>query len=159
MNADPVPLLKKVHERLCLAAFCRNAHEALAMSYLRNTDGISMNQEGLLQEAKDTVLQMGKIGYFRPAPKKIMVTGRNGYAALKMTTYFLRQGGFITDYSAYIGDKLAYIMTGGSLPGKSFVDEQYLLDLELEVFMELVRETRTRDRIRHMLEKGKPLMN
>ncbi|MBF0550061.1 MAG: enoyl-CoA hydratase/isomerase family protein [Deltaproteobacteria bacterium] len=159
VNADPVPFLKKTHERLCLAAASRNAHEAGEMGYLRNTDGISMNRDGLLGEAKETVLHLSKLGYVPPVPKKIMVPGRNGCATLKMTTYFLRHGGFITDYSAFIGDKLAYIMTGGDLPGKSLVDEQYLLDLELEVFMELVKEPQTQDRIRYMLEKGKPLLN
>ncbi len=159
VGADLLPFLIKAHERLCLSAICRNAYEAGAVGFLRSTDTISMNRDGLLREAKDTVLHIKNMGYLPPVQKKIIITGRNGYAALKMTTDTLRAKGLLSDYSAYIGEKLAYIMTGGNLPGKSLVDEQYLMDLELEVFMELVREPKTRDRIRHMLEKGKPLLN
>ena len=39
------------------------------------------------------------------------------------------------------------------------VDEQYLLDIEREVFVSLAGESLTQDRIRHMLKKGKPLRN
>jgi len=39
------------------------------------------------------------------------------------------------------------------------VDEQYLLDIEREVFVSLAGESLTHDRIRHMLKTGKPLRN
>ena len=159
VEADPLPFLQKTHQRLCMAAAFANAHQARAAGFLRSTDQISMNREGLLREAKDMVLHMKNMGYFPPAPKKIRVTGSSGYAALKASVETMRAKGVLSDYSAHIGEKLAYIMTGGNLPDKSLVDEQRLMDLELEVFMELVRDSRTVDRIRHMLEKGKPLFN
>jgi 3-hydroxyacyl-CoA dehydrogenase len=159
VSMDPLPMLKKVHERLLKAAVCRNAWEAKNQGYFRNTDSISMNKDGLIAEAKAIVLHMSKMGYVPLAPKGIAVTGRNGYAALQMTTSFMRTGGFITDYSAYIGDRLAYIMTGGNVPDKTVVDEKYLMELELEVLLELLKENKTKERIQHMVEKGKPLFN
>jgi 3-hydroxyacyl-CoA dehydrogenase len=39
------------------------------------------------------------------------------------------------------------------------VDEQHLLDLEREAFLSLLGERRTQERIRHMLERGRPLRN
>ena len=159
VEADPLPFLKRTHQRLLMAEVCRNAHEAVAAGFLRSTDTISMNREGLLREAKETVLHMNNMGYFPPVPKKILVTGKNGYAALKSGVDTLREKGLLSDYSAFIGEKLAFIMTGGNLKDKGLVDEQVLMDLELEVFLELAWESRTRDRIRHMLEKGKPLFN
>jgi 3-hydroxyacyl-CoA dehydrogenase len=39
------------------------------------------------------------------------------------------------------------------------VDEQYFLDLEREAFVSLCGETKTQERITHMLSTGKPLRN
>ena len=50
-------------------------------------------------------------------------------------------------------------MAGGDLPEGSWVSEEYLLDLEREAVLGLLGEVKTRDRIRHMLQTGKPLQN
>ena len=47
----------------------------------------------------------------------------------------------------------------GNLSSPTKVSEQYLLDLEREAFLSLCGEVKTLDRIKHMLEKGKPLRN
>jgi 3-hydroxyacyl-CoA dehydrogenase len=39
------------------------------------------------------------------------------------------------------------------------VSEEYLLDLERRVFIELCKESKTQERIEHMLKTGKPLRN
>jgi len=55
---------------------------------------------------------------------------------------------------------LAYVLTGGDKAGLTkSVEEQYLLDIEREVFVSLAGEALTQDRIRFMLKKGKPLRN
>ena len=41
----------------------------------------------------------------------------------------------------------------------TMVNEQYFLDLERRVFLELCKEKNTADRIEHMLTTGKPLRN
>ena len=41
----------------------------------------------------------------------------------------------------------------------SKVDEQYVLDIEREVFLSLCKEQKTLDRIEYMLSKGKVLRN
>ena len=65
----------------------------------------------------------------------------------------------ITSYDRHIGRKLAYVLTGGDVPDGSKVSEQHLLDLEREAFLSLCGEPRTQDRMRHMLERGRPLQN
>lgn len=68
--------------------------------------------------------------------------------------------GTISDHDELIGKKLAYILTGGDKGGfTKKVDEQYMLDIEREVFLSLAGEQLTHDRIRFMLKKGKPLRN
>jgi len=55
--------------------------------------------------------------------------------------------------------KLAHIMCGGRVPEGTRVSEEYLLDLEREAFLSLLGMQATQDRIRHMLQTGKPLRN
>ena len=66
----------------------------------------------------------------------------------------------ITDgYDEYLGGELARVLCGGSVPTGTRVSEQYLLDLEREVFLRLCGQRKTQERMKYMLEKGKPLRN
>jgi 3-hydroxyacyl-CoA dehydrogenase len=78
---------------------------------------------------------------------------------MKMGVYMARQGGYISDYDAFIGEKLAHILSGGKLSGTPQVSEQYLLDLEREAFLSLCGRKETQARIQHMLKTGKALRN
>jgi 3-hydroxyacyl-CoA dehydrogenase len=98
---------------------------------------------------------------YRPRPQGdlIRVSGRPGRAALIVLIDQYRQGGFMTAYDAHIAGRLAHVFTGGELSGTQDVNEAYLLDLEREVFLELVGDERTQQRIAHMLQHKKPLRN
>ena len=89
----------------------------------------------------------------------IKVGGEAGYALLKLGIYMARQGDYITEYDAVIGEKLAYVLSGGRLTGEQTVSEQYLLDLEREAFLSLCGQPKTQQRMQHMLKTGKPLRN
>ncbi len=71
----------------------------------------------------------------------------------------MQQAGHITAHEAVVGRKLAYVLTGGDLNHPVTVSEGYLLDLEREAFLSLCGETRTLERIQHMLKTGRPLRN
>ena len=106
--------------------------KAREMRYLRDGDGISMNPERLLDDAKQLALSMVN-NYAPGAPRTdITVSGEEGFALIKMGVYMARQGGYISEYDAFIGEKLAHILSGGRLTGTPQVSEQYLLDLERE---------------------------
>ena len=63
--------------------------------------------------------------------------------------------GKISDHDSKIGEKLAYVLTGGDKAGLTkMVDEQYILDIEREAFVSLAGERLTQDRIKYMLKKG-----
>ena len=51
------------------------------------------------------------------------------------------------------------MLCGGDLSEPTWVDEQYILDLERQAFVELVQEPKTLERIMAMLTTGKPLRN
>jgi 3-hydroxyacyl-CoA dehydrogenase len=95
-----------------------------------------------------------------PVPRTdIPVAGEAGLALLKLGIYMARQGGYISDYDAVIGEKLATVLSGGRLTGEQKVSEQYLLDLEREAFLSLCGQPKTQERMQHMLKTGKPLRN
>jgi 3-hydroxyacyl-CoA dehydrogenase len=89
----------------------------------------------------------------------IKVSGDAGYAAMKLAAWSMRQAGFISEHDFIIGEKLAYILSGGRGAGEPVVSEQRLLDLEREAFLSLCGMPKTQERIQHMLKTGKPLRN
>ncbi|MEZ4516444.1 MAG: hypothetical protein R3C44_06270 [Chloroflexota bacterium] len=68
-------------------------------------------------------------------------------------------GKYASEHDLKIASKLAYILTGGDLSAPAWVDPWHILDLEREVFLSLLGEEKTRDRMMHMLQTGKPLRN
>jgi 3-hydroxyacyl-CoA dehydrogenase len=78
---------------------------------------------------------------------------------MRVGVWMMQQGGFISEYDAAVGNRLAYVIAGGDLSGPQWVDEEYFLDREREMFLELVREPKTMERIVYMLTNNKPLRN
>ena len=118
-----------------------------------------MNPERLVADAKAAALAL-VAGYAPGAPRQdIPVEGEPAFASLKMGILLAREGGFISDYDVVVGEKLAYVLTGGRLTGSQTVSEQYLLDLEREAFLSLCGQPKTQERIAYMLMNGKPLRN
>ncbi len=151
--------IKKVFEQIGFAKVSTSAAEARGFKYLREADTISMNTERLIDDAKQTALSLIR-GYAPGAPRAdITVSGQEGYALMKMGVWMAREGGYISDYDAVIGEKLAHVLSGGRLTGTPQVTEQYLLDLEREAFLSLCGRKETQARIQHMLKTGKPLRN
>ena len=144
---------------MALAKVSRSALEAQRLGFLREADGISANTDRLIQDAKAAALALVRLGYRPPLPARIRVVGQRGRAALESLLYILKTGGHITAYDEVVGRKLAHIMAGGDVPEGTGVSEDYLLDLEREAFLSLLGEQKTQERMRHLLQTGKPLRN
>jgi 3-hydroxyacyl-CoA dehydrogenase len=142
---------KRAFELIGFAKVSTSAADAASMELLRPVDDVSMNAERLIADAKALVA---------PTPRTdVPVAGEAGLALLKLGIYMARQGGFISEYDAVVGEKLANILSGGRLTGEQKVSEQYLLDLEREAFLSLCGQPKTQERMQHMLKTGKPLRN
>jgi 3-hydroxyacyl-CoA dehydrogenase len=151
--------LRGIFEQIGYGKVSSSAAEARQFKYLRDGDGISMNAERLIDDAKQLALSLIP-GYAPGAPKTdIKVTGADGFASLKMGIWMARQGGYISDYDVVVGEKLAHVLSGGRLTGTPEVSEQYLLDLEREAFLSLCGRAETQQRMQHMLKTGKALRN
>ena len=151
--------IKKVFEQIGFAKVSASAAEARHFHYLREGDGISMNPERLIDDAKHLALSLVP-GYASGMPRHdITVSGDEGFALMKMGVWMARQGGYISEYDAVVGENLAFVLSGGRLTGTPKVSEQYILDLEREAFLSLCGRSETQARIQHMLKTGKPLRN
>jgi 3-hydroxyacyl-CoA dehydrogenase len=159
-DADLFPFIRNTFETVATAKVATSAKEAQKIGFMRPTDRITINRDYLIRDAKETVLHLVKEGYRPPrAHQKIKVIGEKGLALLQMGLFYMREGGYISEYDEHVGKKLAYIFSGGNLPDGSEVTEQYLLDLEREAFMSLCGEPKTQARMEHMLKTGRPLRN
>jgi 3-hydroxyacyl-CoA dehydrogenase len=160
-DADYFPGVRHAWETIGLAKVSTSAPEAAKLRYLRNSETtIVLNRDWVIGEAKAQVLTMAARGY-RPRPQRIDIPaiGQSGSAVFKLILQQMRAGSQISEHDQKIGEKLAYILCGGDLTSLHFVSEQYIMDLEREVFLSLCGEPKTLARIQHTLKTGKPLRN
>ncbi len=159
-DADPIAFLKKTFETIGMGKVATSAQEGRAFGFLRDSDSISMNGDRLIQDAKQEVINLDLAGFVAPVERNdITVFGETAESAMKLALHMMKQGGFISDHDQKIGQKLAHIMSGGTINHRAQVSERYLLDLELEAFVSLCGEAKTQERIAAMLKTGKPLRN
>ncbi|KON90208.1 3-hydroxyacyl-CoA dehydrogenase [Sporosarcina globispora] len=156
---DLQKVANKVFESIAMAKVSTSGEEARDNNFLNLADGISVNGDHLLYDAKQAVLALNEKGYKPPIRKKVPVVGETGYATLLLGAQAMLYSGYISEHDLKIAKKLAYVIAGGKLPYGTEVDEQYLLDLEREAFLSLVAEPKSQQRMQHMLLKGKPLRN
>jgi 3-hydroxyacyl-CoA dehydrogenase len=156
---DLQKVANKVFETIAMAKVSTSATDARELNLLNLTDGISVNNDHLLYDAKQVVLALYGKGYKPKVPKKIPVVGETGYATMLLGAEAMFHSGYISQYDLKIAKELAFVLAGGRVPYGTEVDEQYLLSLEKEAFLSLVTEQKTQQRMQHMLIKGKPLRN
>lgn len=155
----PMPHVKSAFETIGTAKVAKSAEDAKDIGYLKATDGITMNRDRLLHDAKQKALELAE-NYSPPTPWAVPLPGPSGKYALELAVADLRKSGKATPYDVVVCDALAEVLTGGpdADPTKP-VDEDRILELERENFMKLIHNEGTMARIEHMLEKGKPLRN
>jgi 3-hydroxyacyl-CoA dehydrogenase len=157
---DLLDVVQPVFETIGFAKVSTSAAHARQLGYLRSCDSESMNRERLMADAKALALTRVQQGYHPPARRTaIPVGGDTVLAALKLGVHLAWRAGRISDHDAVVGRALARILAGGSLPHRTTVSEDYLLELERESFLQLCGERRTLERIQYTLKTGKPLRN
>lgn len=154
------PYLRTYFENIAMAEVAESAAQGKAMGYLAEHAPVVMHSDRRLYAAKQEVLRLSEQGYAPPPVSAgIRVLGRKTAATFEVALQQYRNGNYISDYDVHLGKKLAYVMTGGDLSAPQDVHEDYLIELEREVFMSLLGEQKTMERIQYMLENKKPLRN
>jgi 3-hydroxyacyl-CoA dehydrogenase len=160
---ESVELFDAVRQRfetVAMAKVSTSAAEARSLGYLPAADGITMNRDRLLSDAKARALELARPGYVAPLPRTdIPAPGENVLASLKMGVRLMREGEFISDHDVKVGNWVAHILCGGNITAGTPVSEQYFLDLERQAFLSLCGEKKTAERIAYTLKNGKPLRN
>ncbi len=135
--------------------------EAYELGYLQKDKfSITMNRSRLIADAKEKAIELADAGYTKPVQRKdIRVLGKQGMGIVYAGANSMFAGNFISEHDKKISEKLGYVLCGGDLSSPTLVSEQYLLDLEREVFLSLCGEKKTLERIQSILTKGKPLRN
>jgi 3-hydroxyacyl-CoA dehydrogenase len=152
--------LNNVVEMIGMARVSGSAADARKMGYLKQGDSITMNRDSLIYGARETAIRLAEEGYRPPLMNdSIRVMGVSGVAEFKVRMNMFREGNFISEYDEFLTNKLCFVICGGDVPDNSMVSEQYLLDLEREAFVSLMKEEKTQERIKHMLKTRKPLRN
>ncbi len=166
-DLDLFHALKPIFEAIAMAKVGTSAEECRELGYLRREDGVSMNRDRLVADAKEAALALVRGGYKPLAASwqegaqttQIKVLGEQFLAGAKLAIHMMLRGGYASEYDAHVGRKLANILAGGPLTSPQLVSEQYVLDLEREAFVSLCGEQKTQERIAHTLKTGKPLRN
>jgi 3-hydroxyacyl-CoA dehydrogenase len=158
-GADLLPPVQRVFETIGFGRVSTSGPDARRIGYLREADGISMNRDHLVADAKAAAL--ARVAQYVPArPRSAIRVGGDGvFAALKLGVHLAWRAGRISDHDALIGRKLAWVLAGGNVTHATTLTEQQLLDLEREAFLSLCGERKTQERIAHTLKTGKTLRN
>ncbi|MEO8594215.1 MAG: 3-hydroxyacyl-CoA dehydrogenase NAD-binding domain-containing protein [Candidatus Solibacter sp.] len=152
--------MRRTFETIAMAKVSTSAVEARQIGMLLPSDGITMNRERLLNDAKLSARELAAGGYSAPLPRTdIPAPGENILASLKLGVHLMRQGEFISDHDVKVANWVAYVLCGGPVTPGTPVSEQYLLDLEREAFLSLCGEKKTQERIAFTLKSGRPLRN
>ncbi len=124
---DAFIAIRKAFEQIALAKTSTSALEARALGYLRTSDGITMNRDRLIADAKQKVLELAP-NYIQPQPRvDIPALGEAAYANLMVGIEALKLSKQASDYDAELAKHLAKILCGGNANRTMQVSTQYLL--------------------------------
>ena len=154
---DLFAAVKRAFKLIAFATTSTSAPEAKSLGFLRPSDGVSMNRDQHLADAKARVLSLAP-RYQPPLEMVVTALGREGLGNLEYALWAAKEAGQASDHDVRVGRAVAYVLCGGDGPPRT-VTEQDLLDLEREQFLILLGTKETQERIAHTLKTGKPLRN
>jgi 3-hydroxyacyl-CoA dehydrogenase len=154
----PMPVVSKAFEIIAMAKVAKSAVEARDYLFLRPEDGITMNRDRLLADAKAKALALA-VDYSPPQPVEISLPGPSARVALEMAIQGFRKRGLATPHDVVVGNALAVVLSGGDTDISETLSEDDLLTLECQTLIRLTRFPATIARVKHMLKTGKPLRN
>ena len=158
-DVPALPFVQRVLETIGTAKVATSALEARELGFLSEDDRVVLHPDHLLHDAKREVLALAG-GYSPPVRDRSMyAAGLPTLAALELGVRTLQWSGMASEHDVLIGTRLARVLCGGELSEPQWVDEERILELEREAFVDLLHEQKTMERIQYLLTTGKPLRN
>jgi 3-hydroxyacyl-CoA dehydrogenase len=157
---DPFEFIQPVFMTVAMATVSKSGAQARELGFAVDSDKIVFNAKELLYVALREARGLAEAGYYpRLSPRQIKVAGRTGIANCEMMLLNMKEGGMISAHDYTVAKAAATALCGGDVETGSQVDEQWLLSVERQLFVELLKNEKTQQRIQHMLTTGKPLRN
>jgi 3-hydroxyacyl-CoA dehydrogenase len=144
---------------IAMAKVSSSAADARSNGLLNPQDRIVFNRDYLIGEAKREVLNMVAEGYTPPVRRPVRVMGENGQGMIDAELYNMKKAQFVTEHDAFLAGRIAYVLSGGDIQTGGLLDEDAMLALERQAFIDFLKNEKTMARIEHMLKTGKPLRN
>lgn len=158
-QGDLLAALKERYMNIAMGKVAESALMAKETGHLKDNAVVVFNAYETLHVAITQAKAMADAGYRPAAPRRFAAAGRDAAASICGQLLNMKEGGFISEYDYHIGRQIAWVITGGDVDAGTIVDEQWILDLERRVFVELLQQEKTLERIENMLSTGKPLRN
>ena len=90
---DFLPVIQRAFETIAFAKTSTSGADAIRLGYLRPVDGVTMNRERLIADAKARALLRVDEGYHAPVPKPVPVGGDAVLAPLKLGVHLAWRAG------------------------------------------------------------------
>ncbi len=150
-------ILKEYFFKITDAKVSESAFNALEMGYLNKKNvAISSRLTTLIYDAKQQAIKLLNSNYISPKKNKpIKILGKPMLALLQSLNFNLKSAGLINAHQEKIFNSLAYVMCGGNISEQTWVDENYLLKLEREVFLSLCADEESIEKIKAIVYKNK----
>ncbi|MES2771347.1 MAG: enoyl-CoA hydratase/isomerase family protein, partial [Pseudomonadota bacterium] len=162
-NKDPFAFIQPLFLNIAQASVSSSAQHAKTLGFAYDSDTVVLNAHELLYVALHEARALGEGRYYpstgQTKPGRIKVAGRNGIANCEMILANMQGGGMISAHDYAIAKAIATALCGGDIETGSEVDETWLLSVERQLFIELLKTEKTQQRITHMLATGKALRN
>jgi len=158
MPNGPMPAIMKAFQTIGLAKTSTSAPEAREIGFLRSEDGITMNKDRLLHDAKLVAINLIET-YVKPEKLTYRLPGRTAFAALELGLKGMFDNGQISEHDKLIGHQIATILSGGETDMLNEVDEDHILKLESNSIQTLFKQPKSQERIEKLLETGKIIRN
>ena len=156
-KSDPDFAPLKVFEIIGYAKTATSPIEAEPLKYLRPEDKKIMNRNSLFSESKKIIDQ--NKNFKSPNECTFKLSGKPLKEKMIKVLEKLYNEKVILDHGIKVGTELANVLSGGDTTSDKLLTEDNLYQLELTSFMNLIETDQTKDRIRHTLATGKPLVN
>jgi len=155
---DPKLLSLKVFNLIGYATTADSPTKAKTQMFLNENDVMVMSKDRLLEEAENIILTK-KENYTSVDDASFILPGKTVLSSMEDILNELHEKKVIGVHGLEVGKKLGYMLSGGETDASKKLSEQNIYDLEREIFIDLISQKPTQERIRHTLDTGKPLFN
>ena len=155
---DPKQLSLKVFNLIGYATTADSPIKAKDHQFLGEQDIMVMSKDRLIEEA-DNLIFSKKENYQSLDSASFSLPGSMVMSDMMDILNELKDRKVIGEHGVEVGKKLGYMLSGGDTTPSTILTEQNLYDLEREIFIDLISQKPTQQRIRHTLDTGKPLFN